>query len=329
MTLPARTEALLESIDVARSKGLEFGPLANPVVRREMGEIRYLDHVDTDSLRARYATHQGFDIDAIVPIDYVMDGGTIADVVEADLPFDYAIASHVIEHVPDLVGWLGEVHDVLRVGGVLSLAIPDHRKCFDALRSPTVVADVIHAHLTKATVPTPRQVFDHYSCAVAWRGLISWEVEPPFGELTLIHSEPEALERATDVLGSGEYLDVHCWTFTPSSFRHLFAALAGLQLVPFALERCSETVNGEFFAALRALPDGAAAPPRTHEASPSLPPPASEHARLRARLHDTETALAELQFQHSWKSWKVVQPLRMLNRRRLQWQRSAAGRLRR
>lgn len=329
MTMPARTVALLESIDVARSKGLELGPLANPIVRREMGEVRYLDHVDTDTLRARYATHEGFDIEAIVPIDYVMGKGSIADVVDADLPFDYAIASHVIEHVPDLIGWLGEVHDVLREGGLLSLAIPDHRNCFDALRSPTVAADVIHAHLTKAKVPTPRQVFDHYSCAVGWRGLISWEVEPPFGELTLVHSEAEALERATDVLGSGEYQDVHCWTFTPSSFGHLFAALQRLQLVPFTLEHCSDTVNGEFFATLRALPEGVASVPVPASDGSALPPPASEHARLRSKLHDTERELAELRFNRSWKSWKVVQPLRKLNRRRLGWQRTAASRLRR
>ena len=324
----SRTEALLESIDVPRSKGLELGPLANPVVHRDMGQVRYIDHVDTDTLRARYATHVGFDIDAIVPIDYVLGSGSIRDVVEADVPFDYAIASHVIEHVPDLIGWLGDIHDVLRDGGILSLAIPDHRCCFDALRSPTVTADLVHAHLTSARVPTSRQVFDHYSCAVAWRGLIGWDVEPPFDELTLVHSEAEALERATAVLDSGEYQDVHCWMFTPSSFSRVFAALQRLRLVPFTLERCSDTVGGEFFATLRAVPKGAGRAPGTADGT-ELPTPASEHAHLRLRLRNTETELAELRFRRSWKSWKVVQPLRMLNRRRLRWQRTRNSRLRR
>ena len=96
----SRTDLLLRSIDVATSTGLELGPLANPVVRREMGDVRYIDHVDTDALRARYSTHVGFDVDAIVPIDYVSPSGSIGDVVPAIGPFDYAIASHVIEHVP-------------------------------------------------------------------------------------------------------------------------------------------------------------------------------------------------------------------------------------
>ena len=106
-----------------------------------MGDIRYIDHVDTDELRARYATHVGFDIDAIVPIDYVTHG-SIYDTVGPDIPFDYVIVSHVIEHVPDVVGWLGDIRSVLSDDGVLSLAIPDHRRCFDALRSPTVTADL-------------------------------------------------------------------------------------------------------------------------------------------------------------------------------------------
>ncbi|HEY0521693.1 MAG TPA: methyltransferase domain-containing protein, partial [Ilumatobacteraceae bacterium] len=184
--MPARTDSLLKSIDVATAKGLELGPLINPVVRKDMGDVRYIDHVDTDALRARYATHVGFDVDAIVPIDYVSNG-SIRDAVGGDIPFDYVIASHVIEHVPDVIGWFADIRSVLRDDGVLSLAIPDHRRCFDALRSPTVTADLIEAYLTKPTIPSPRQVFDHYSAAVAWRGMIAWEEEPPFSDLVLVH----------------------------------------------------------------------------------------------------------------------------------------------
>src|SRR4249920_2000015 len=109
-----RTDLLLESIDVGTSKGLELGPLANPVVRRDMGDISYLDHVDVESLRARYATHIGFDVDAIVPIDFVSHTGSVREAVGEDVVFDYVIASHVIEHVPDLVGWLNDIRSVMR-----------------------------------------------------------------------------------------------------------------------------------------------------------------------------------------------------------------------
>jgi SAM-dependent methyltransferase len=302
-----RTDSLLSSIDVATSKGLELGPLAKPIVRRDMGDIRYLDHVDTDALRARYSTHDGFDVDAIVPIDYVSTNGSIHDAVTADVPFDYVIASHVIEHVPDLVGWLRDIRSVLSDDGVLSLAIPDHRRCFDALRSPTVTADIVHAHLTRPVIPTPRQVFDHYSSAVAWHGFISWEEEPPFAELVPVHSEGEALANAEAAVANAEYQDVHCWVFTPSSFRRLFAALQRLQLVPFTLEHCSDTVAGEFFATLRAATP-ATTTPRT--VSDGLLPTASEHAALRAELRTTQD---ELRRTLSSRSWSITRPLRAIN----------------
>jgi hypothetical protein len=306
--MAGRTESFLKSIDVATSKGLELGPLAKPVVSRDMGDIRYIDHVDTAVLRARYAKHDGFDIDAIVPIDYVSHTGSIGDAVGADAPFDYVIASHVIEHVPDIVGWLGDLRGVLRDGGVLSLAIPDHRRCFDALRSPTVTADLIDAYLTKPTIPTPRQVFDHYSSAVAWRGFISWEEEPPFAELVPVHSEAEAFERAAAAVDSDDYLDVHCWVFTPASFGRLIAALQRLQLVPFSLEWCSETVGGEFFATLRATDVATAS-----TAVERLPLRASEHAVVRAELRATQL---ELKQTIASRSWRVTRPLRVVNRLR-------------
>ena len=305
--MAGRTDRMLRSIDVAAAKGLELGPLSSPVVRRDMGDIRYLDHVDTDALRARYSSHDGFDVDAIVPIDYV-SGGSIREAVEADIPFDYVIASHVIEHVPDLVSWLRDVRSVLRDDAVLSLAIPDHRRCFDALRSPTVTAEVIQAHLTKATTPSPRQVFDHYSSAVAWHGFIAWEEEPPFAELVPVHSEQEAFERAEAAASSADYQDVHCWVFTPSSFARLFSALQRLHLVPFSLEHCSETIGGEFFATLRATNAEETA---TQPVVAGLPASTSEHAVLRSELRDTQVELSRTL---SSRSWSVTRPLRALNR---------------
>ena len=35
------------------------------------------------------------------------------------------LASHVVEHVPDLVGYLNQVADILIPGGVLRLAVPE------------------------------------------------------------------------------------------------------------------------------------------------------------------------------------------------------------
>ena len=57
-----------------------------------MGDISYIDHVDEEGLRARYRTHDGFDIDAIVPIDFVSRTGSVRDAVGEGAVFDYVIA---------------------------------------------------------------------------------------------------------------------------------------------------------------------------------------------------------------------------------------------
>ncbi len=53
------------------------------------------------------------------------------------MPADLLVASHVIEHVPDLITWLREIASVLKPTGQARLAIPDRRYTFDLLRVET------------------------------------------------------------------------------------------------------------------------------------------------------------------------------------------------
>ncbi len=329
-----RRRMLLRGIDPGVSTGLELGPLASPVITRDLGRVHYLDHVDTDALRARYAGHDGFDIEAIVPIDHVLDphrdDGTIRSAVGDAAPFDYVVASHVVEHVPDLVSWLADIRSVLREGGVLALAVPDHRRCFDALRSPTVAADVVHAHLVGATVPTPRQVYDHYSSAVAWHGHIAWNEEPSFAELVPVHSEEEALERAGFAC-AGEYQDVHCWVFTPESFRRVFETLQRLDVLGFDIAHVSGTVGGEFFATLiagRGALDGVS----VGESTSVIDQRRSESAAVRAELSELREELVGVRGERdaivASRSWRAAGVLRRANAWRRRAQSSLSGRTR-
>ncbi|WP_044156709.1 class I SAM-dependent methyltransferase, partial [Escherichia coli] len=60
--------------------------------------------------------------------------------------FDLIVASHVIEHVPDLIGWLKDAISVLKVGGTLALVVPDKRFTFDILRPLATYREVAAAH---------------------------------------------------------------------------------------------------------------------------------------------------------------------------------------
>ena len=98
-----------DGIDVATMRGLEFGPLANPRVRKHEGPIFYLDHMSTEQLRHKYAENETLrpNIGSLVEVDFVQHSGIrLADAVGDSAPFDYMIASHVAEHIPNLIGWL-------------------------------------------------------------------------------------------------------------------------------------------------------------------------------------------------------------------------------
>src|SRR6202034_1155040 len=106
-------------------------------------------------------------LEEIVDIDFVVrETQGFYEAVAHDAPFDYVIASHVIEHIPDPVTWLADVARVLRIEGILSLVIPDKRYCFDINRRTTDISEVIDAYLRQLRQPSVKQVYDFLSKAI-------------------------------------------------------------------------------------------------------------------------------------------------------------------
>jgi SAM-dependent methyltransferase len=121
---PSRRDKILAGIDLRSSSGAEIGALNKPLVRQAEGEILYVDYADTDHLKRHYSADQSVDIDAIVEVDAIWGERTLADCL-GGRTVDYVVASHVIEHTPDLITWLEEIRSILRPGGTLRLAVPD------------------------------------------------------------------------------------------------------------------------------------------------------------------------------------------------------------
>ena len=173
-----------------------------------------------------------------------------------DVRFDHVVASHVVEHVPDLVTWLSEIATVLGPDGALRLIVPDRRFTMDISRRETVLADVLAARLERRTRPTPRDVIDFYGNyriverEVAWNGM-----EPP-GDGAAISEIETVMMHARSAL-AGAYCDSHCWVFTPNSFVHLMANLAAVGECGFLCAQIVDTVPGEidFFVHLQRSTD--------------------------------------------------------------------------
>jgi SAM-dependent methyltransferase len=224
---------LLNGMDVSGLRGAEIGPLSRPVIKRDESEIYYIDHCSTDELIAKY-TGDHAHIEGIADVDFVWGEQSLVQLLGDKAPLDYIIASHVIEHVPDLCGWLKEISDALKAGGRLLLIIPDKRFTFDIFRRLSSFEEVIAAWIEHRRRPGLRLIMDHFANVVT---ADTWKLWENYGEADHLHYHhgPEFLELAQNHFAQGRYVDVHCWVFTPWHFMRLMGRMVKEMKLPFDL----------------------------------------------------------------------------------------------
>ena len=230
--------------------GLEIGPLNQPFMpKREGFRVEIVDLLGTEELRTHYGSH-GLDIALIEPVDHVVGNRTLAEVLGHLGPVDWIVAGHVLEHIPDPITFLRTVESILRPNGRLVLALPDKRYCFDHFGELTTAGHIVDAFLERRIIPTPGQVVDHMARSASVDGSISWGrdvegVPTPMFDTDLIRTNYEA------ALGGGSFGgEIHCWRFTPASFRLLIEDLRMLGMIQLAVVDELDTLGAEFFVAL-------------------------------------------------------------------------------
>ncbi len=249
-------EKILYGLDVGKLAGIEIGPLASPVVSKETGQVDYVDRATTEEIKKWYSKAEAVAQDQIVPIDYVWGDQTLAEATGAEENYDYCIAAHVIEHVPDLIGWLKEISSILCVGGIASFAIPDRRFTFDFLRPPSVPADLIDAYLRKLRKPSVRHIFDHFSSFAEIDIEDVWSADFDPQTIKPANDPNRAYTACLNAVENDIYIDSHCWVFTVESFLRLLEVLSRLNLLDFRIQRFFEVEKYmfEFVVQLEKLP---------------------------------------------------------------------------
>jgi SAM-dependent methyltransferase len=227
-----RLERLLIGIDRG-ARGLELGPLNRPILSKSDYDVRYVDHASTEDLRQKYGggTDASVDIAGFETVDVVWSGGSLAAV--AGRGYSYCLASHVIEHVPDPIGWLDEICAVLRPGGRINLAVPEQTRTFDYRRALTTPAAMLEAHHRKLQKPSFGQIFDH----IAGVAPLAGPVPDPVPRVI------EAYRVAQQAEARGDYMDVHCHVWTHDSFIQCWSAIDALGLLPLRIDR-SDSASG-------------------------------------------------------------------------------------
>lgn len=230
--------------------GLEIGPSHNPVAPKNKGfNVHILDHASATELRNKYQGH-GVNLDNIEEVDFVWNGEPLQELIGKTGIYDWIIASHVVEHVPDLISYLQQCEALLKPDGILSLVIPDKRYCFDYFSSSSSTGNLLDAYAEKRVKPSHGQVFDHIANASKRNGNIAWSSEGNGGASELVHTFAEAQAHWIKSVAATDYIDVHCWRFTPASFRLLVSDLQGLGLINLEIKAEFDTTGCEFYASL-------------------------------------------------------------------------------
>lgn len=238
------------------AKIIEIGPSYSPAVPRADGWNSFsLDHASRDELVAKYRGHD-VPADRIEEVDFVWRGGPIDQAVPADHhgTFDACVASHVIEHTPDMVAFLRSCTTLLKPAGLLCLAIPDRRYCFDFFKPHTTTADITDAHFRGREVHTKRVAFLNAAYNVFHKGIVWW-TDGPLHDLAF--PTPDALAaglssyQALDETGRSGYEDLHNWAFTPRGFELIIRELAALGLIALDIEIIYPVQGCEFICILR------------------------------------------------------------------------------
>jgi len=234
---------------------IEIGPAFSPVAPKADGwNARSIDHLSRSELALKYAGHPGVDTSRIEDVDFIWTDGPLSSAVpeSAHGSFDAVIASHVIEHSPDLIGFLESIAALLKPSGVVALAVPDKRYCFDYFKPLTMTGEVLTAHAQRKTRHSRANAFNEIAYAAAMGGSIAW-TQGPVRDLSLVHSLAEARDFYTSMSeeANSPYHDMHAWHFTPASFELLFLELAWLGRIDWRIERKTDPEGCEFLVWLR------------------------------------------------------------------------------
>lgn len=112
-------------------------------------EVKYVDRWEPDENRALFPELgdeapfprpdivSNLDVDRLKPLE--------------DRSQDFVIASHVLEHMADPLGLLGEIYRVVRPGGTALILLPDRRLTFDSKRPATPLDHLVVEYEAQVT----------------------------------------------------------------------------------------------------------------------------------------------------------------------------------
>jgi len=244
--------------------GIEIAPYFNPIVTKAAGyNVLIVDVFDTETLRQRVledpnlTDDQAADVEAV---DIVSDASDLITAVEARGiagTIDYIVSSHNFEHLPNPIRFFKGVSAALRPGGTLTMAVPDHRACFDHFRMPTRLSDWLGAYHRDIRQPTPETRFDFITSVSSYmrdgQAAVGCDinVDDPSGFVPWKALRDAYAEYVADMDTPPPYKDAHCSAVCGASFELMARDLRHLGVIDLEIIEVVPTIGLEFFVHMR------------------------------------------------------------------------------
>ena len=311
-----RFKRLLKHTDISK-KGIEIAPYHKPTLPKADGhDILILDVFDTDRLRANFKDNFGDDkqrearIEAVDFVGDACDLGAIITKAGMAGQFGYVVSSHNFEHLANPIKFLQGVGVALETGGVLSMAVPDYRCCFDRFRVPTRLSDWLAAYHLDKKQPAAWDIFDfqiHFSVTEDGKNHYCAPVlEDPNSPMPYIRCKDlrdEYQKFCKEIKKPSPYQDIHCNVLFPELLELYLRDLRHLGLIDLEITAPSKSKGQEFYIYLKKV----ATPPQTSE---------EDHRKVREDL--LRKIIQEMvDSKYKRKINRLVGFVKILNRKRL------------
>ncbi|MWB76770.1 hypothetical protein GLS40_01890 [Pseudooceanicola sp. 216_PA32_1] len=254
-TRKEKIQTIATYIDAESKRGLELGPHVDPMFRKSEGkQVKYVESRGTGALR-KLMEQQGRNPDLVEEIDFILDRTkTLAELTEGER-FDWAASSHVVEHIPNLIGHLREVGEVLVDDGLYAMVIPDKNFCFDCLKQTTLLGAFVEAYIEQRDKGSIQAFVDEMRYGVRPDGVKigGWTAEQADRRLVAKRKDWIADVKALLDNGGETARDafVHQSHFDPPVFAELIGDFIDLGLIQFEMIMLQPTYNMDFICILK------------------------------------------------------------------------------
>jgi hypothetical protein len=146
--------------------------------------------------------------------------------------------------MPCLVSFLKNLSSVLADQGMIYLAIPDKRFCFDHFKNESNIYDVLQAYYEKNYRPRFMDVLKFLTQGTHNNAVDHWNGN--HGEIDFDSNLIQQYQKLLDQYKTGAYVDAHVSFFTPESFEKIINDLNALKLIDLEIHKVYHTLYGSF-----------------------------------------------------------------------------------